>query len=262
MRPTRPRDAALTRSLLLLRLQRRLEADAWPRLQMGLLVALTGAAGLLASFLLLQAGLSAMWLRYPLALALAYLVFLALLWLWLRTRAEDWLADAPAGSGDGGAGASRGAASSGPHEPVSGGGGDFGGAGASAGFDAPASAPPGPIASGGSSSGFDVGDADEFALPLVVIALAIGLALSSFYVVYTAPALLAELLLDGVLAATLYRRLRGLSTRHWIETAVRRTALPFALTAVFLLLCGAAMAWYAPDARSLGEVLRHATGRP
>jgi hypothetical protein len=253
MAPTRQRTPALTRPRLLLRLQRDLEHRSWPRLQMALLVALTGAAGLLASYLLLQAGLHAMWLRYPLALAAAYLVFLALLWLWLRTRAEDYLdlpdasidlpsaRDGPAAAGD---------------AVAPGGGGDFAGAGASTRFDAP-------LAGGGGGSGQGmgldlVGDADEMAIPLIVIALAIGLALSSLYVVYAAPALLAELLLDGVLAATLYRRLRGLSSTHWIQTALRRTALPFALTAVFLLACGAALQGYAPDARSIGDVLRHA----
>lgn len=43
----------------------------------------TGMAGFLLSFLLLRAGLSAMWLRYPLAVGLAYGVFLALLRVWL-----------------------------------------------------------------------------------------------------------------------------------------------------------------------------------
>lgn len=56
----------------------------------------------------------------------------------------------------------------------------------------------------------------------------------------------------------LYHRLRGLESRNWIETAVRRTAGPFLLTALFLALCGAAMQWYAPHAHSLGDVLQHA----
>lgn len=235
------------RRQLVQQLQQRLERHGWPRVQMSLLVALTGGAGLLASFLLLQAGLHILWLRYPLALGVAYLVFLALLWLWLRTRAEDY-ADAGVLFDDVNVAPGGGDASA----LASGEGGDFAGGGASASFDAPADASP--LAELGS-----VGDADEFAIPLVVIALAIGLALSSLYVVYAAPALFAELLLDGALSATLYRRLRGLESSHWIETAVRRTALPFLLTAVFLGLSGAAMQWHAPQARSLGDVLHPAT---
>jgi hypothetical protein len=240
-------DPAWNRSRLVQRLQQHLERDGWPRAQMTLLVALTGGAGLLASFVLLQTGLHTMWLRYPLALGVAYLVFLGLLWLWLRTSASDYV-DAAPGDLD----------FAPDHIPtpdlVSGGGGDFAGGGASASFDAPDTTG---LSSVGEGLG-SVADADEFAIPLAVLLLAAGLALSSLYVVYTAPVLFAELLLDGTLAATLLRRLRGLATRHWIETAVNRTALPFVLTALFLGLCGAAMQAYAPDAHSLGEVLQHA----
>lgn len=255
------REAPLNRSRLVQRLQQHLERHAWPRAQMMLLVALTGAAGLLASFVLLQTGVHAMWLRYPLALGAAYLVFLGLLWLWLRTNASDYV-DAPGVSDASDAQCAQGTPdgldvlsnnTSSP-EFTSGGGGDFAGGGASASFDAPASN------TLGVSLG-SVADADEFAIPLVVLLLAAGLALSSLYVVYTAPALFAELLLDGALAATLFRRLRGLATQHWIETAVTRTALPFLLTALFLGLCGAAMQAYAPEAHSLGDVLQHAARR-
>lgn len=266
--PVRTRDLTWRRQRVLHLLQQRLESDGWPRLQMALLVALTGAAGLLASFVLLQTGLHAMWLRYPIALAMAYLVFLLLLWLWLRTNASDFAPDSSGTSGSShpanGADAPGGTSAQdalgvspdyGSAPKLSaGGGGDFAGGGASADFDAPASK------SLGDSLG-SVADADEFAIPLVALLLAAGLALSSLYIVYTAPVLFAELLLDGALAATLFRRLRGLTTQHWIETAVNRTALPFVLTAVFLGLCGAALQSYAPEAHSLGDVLQHAARR-
>lgn len=203
-----------------------------------------------------------MWMRYPLALCAAYLVFLALLWLWLRTRAEDWI-DVPHASSD----IDLAPGTHSPtctQSPTSGGGGDFGGGGASANFDAVGT--PAHMADTSWSVKNPVGesigsvtDADELAIPLIVVALGVGLALSSLYVVYSAPVLFAELILDGVLSASLYHRLRNLNSRHWIETAVRRTALPFALTAIFLCACGAAMQWYAPQAHSLGAVLRHST---
>lgn len=66
----------LTRSHAILRLRRRLEHDSFPRVQMSMIVGLTGAAGLLFSFVLLQLGVTSMALRYPLALLLAYGVFL------------------------------------------------------------------------------------------------------------------------------------------------------------------------------------------
>jgi polyferredoxin len=106
-----------------------------------------------------------------------------------------------------------------------------------------------------------VGDADELAIPLVVLVLVlvgtliVTLVASSFFMIYSAPILFAELLVDGVLSASLYRRLRGLRTRHWLDTALRRTAGPFALTAVIVAAGGWAMAVYAPGAHSIGDVV-------
>jgi len=77
--------------------------------------------------------------------------------------------------------------------------------------------------------------------------------------VYLAPALFAELLFDGVLSYTLYRRLRTADSAHWLTTAFRRTIVPFALTALFLAIVGAAMGAWAPGAHTLGAVL-HTSG--
>jgi len=255
-----PRHIRLTRSLAIVRLQRQLEHGAYPRMQMGLIVALTGAAGWLGSAMLLHLGVDQMALRYPLALGGAYLVFLGLLWLWLRTQAQDYQdlpdlvdVDLPYSS-DGGL----------DTVPLprmhGGGGGDFAGGGASGSFDTAQALPadePGVLSSVGDAVG-SVGDADEFAIPLLAILLAIGLALASLYVVYMAPALFAELLFDGALSYTLYRRLRRADSNHWLGTAFRRTVLPFALTAVFLTLVGAGLAAYAPGTHTLGQALHAA----
>ena len=105
------------------RLRQGLERDGFPRLQMFLLVSITGGVGFLASYLLLSFGFDTMWLRYLAVLGCAYAVFLFLLWLWLRTRAEDYsdfpdLSSMPSGRG-------------GSSPEYSGKGGDFGGGGAS-----------------------------------------------------------------------------------------------------------------------------------
>ncbi|APW44896.1 hypothetical protein RS694_14840 [Rhodoferax saidenbachensis] len=221
---------------------------------MGLIVALTGAAGWLCSFLLLHAGFGSMVVRYPLALCGAYVFFLFLLWLWLRTRAEDYV-DLP----DPVQGVDLFSGSPGAPAPSisSGGGGDFAGGGASGSFDDVGVGPisePGVLSSIGDAAGSGL-DADELAIPIIAVVLAIGLALASLYVVYLAPALFAELLFDGVLSYTLYRRLRHADSDHWLGTAFRRTVVPFALTAVFLMAVGAAMSVYAPGAHSMGEAL-------
>lgn len=243
-----------TRSLAVFRMRRHLERESYPRIQMGLIVTLTGATGLLWSFLLLHSGVESMALRYPLALAGAYLVFLFLLWLWLRTRADDFV-DLPdltnlvpsRSTGN-------------VIDSIQGGGGNFGGGGANGSFfgQEPISMTDSePLSSIGDAAG-SAFDADELAIPIVAVLLAIGLALASFYVVYIAPVLFAELLIDGALSYTLYRRWRGVDHQHWLTTALRRTMLPFGLTAVFLALVGVAMAAYAPGARSIGEVMHHA----
>ena len=56
------------RAKLVERMRERLDAQSYPRLQMSLIVSLTGLAGLLASASLLKLGLHSMAWRYPAAL--------------------------------------------------------------------------------------------------------------------------------------------------------------------------------------------------
>ena len=91
----------------------------------------------------------------------------------------------------------------------------------------------------------------------MVILFVAALLLSSVWVVYSAPVLFAELLVDGVLAASLYRRLRGLESQHWLETALKRTVWPFLVTCFVLVAMAWGMQVYAPGAHSIGEVMRH-----
>ncbi|WP_341646993.1 hypothetical protein [Thauera sp. SDU_THAU2] len=231
---------------------------------MTLIAALTGGFGLLSSFVMLQLGLDSMAIRYPLAVCCAYLCFLFLVWLWLRTNAEDYLDLPDLSPGFGNTG--RGQGSPAP-EFRSGEGGDFGGGGASASFEASSGAsdviaiPPDGLATGASAPFKEVlspiEDADELAIPLVALALAVGLAIASLYVIYIAPVVFAEVLVDGALSYALFRHLRGHDPRHWLTSAVSRTVVPFAATAVFVAILGAAMSAYAPGAVSIGQVFGH-----
>jgi hypothetical protein len=241
------------------RLRARLERNGYPRLQMLLLVSLTGAAGFLGSYALLHLGLTEMWVRYLAAFGFAYLAFLGLLWLWLRTTADDYV-EIPDVSGLVPSGGSGGHDCGG----FSGGGGSGGGGGASGTFDGPGFSAPvetgetDSVSSVVDSAGEALGGADELAIPIALIVGVGALLLSSLWIVYSAPVLFAELLLDGMLAASLYHRLRGLETQHWLETAVRRTWAPFLLTALIVSAAGWGMKLYAPQAHSVGEVLAYA----
>lgn len=57
----------------------------------------------------------------------------------------------------------------------------------------------------------------------------------------------------------LYLHRRGRDPAYWLVTAIRLTMLPFAATAIFLAIMGAAMAAKAPGALSLGEVIHRAS---
>lgn len=244
----RPR---LTRDSEVNRVRNALLRESFPRVQMFILVSFTGASGFLASFLMLRlGGIEGMALRYVLAMGVAYLAFLGLLWIWLRWRADDFLdpvADAVDLAGNlpdlshldfSGA--------------VRGGGGSFDGGGASANFD---------IAGGAGDSVSDklgvIAEAEEAAIPIAVIVLIGAIVLSSLFVIYSAPLLFAEIIVDGVLSASLYRRLRGMQHNHWIHAALKRTFWPFVLTTLLVGVCGVAMEMLAPGAQSVGEVLRY-----
>jgi hypothetical protein len=106
--------------------------------------------------------------------------------------------------------------------------------------------------------GFDL-DLGDGALVLIAAAVGAALALgAAIYVVYIAPVLFAELLLDAALAAGLYRRVRGIHGDHWVRSAVRRTIGPAIVAAVLLAVSGALMQSVYPGASSIGRVWERA----
>ena len=258
------------------RVRRLLVRRGRPRVEMSLILAATGAAGFLASFVMLRLGLSAMWLRYALAVALAYLVFLLLLRVWIFLHGRETLGDPPddllnlvphdVGTAKSAAGAAA---------DTFGGGGDFGGAGAGGSWTegvgsglrqaAASSDAGGAAAGGGGGSGgglldsLDVGVDDEgCAFFLLALALVVAGTLAALYVVYAAPLLLAEILVEGVLLSGLYRGMKRARRGggDWLGAAVRRTWLPVLLTLLTFSAAGYFLQRAAPRARSLGEAWR------
>jgi hypothetical protein len=235
----------------------------WPRLQISLILLLTGVSGFLVSLILLHAGLDSMVLRYPLAIAAAYCFFLFLLriWLWMHGRELPGSIDFPVPIEMPAVGSASDSAVDQTFE--FGGGGDFAGGGAGgqwAGANL-AAAPSSPGSSVLDNVSIDV-DADGFpVLILIIVGLVVALlALILFvYVIYIAPVLLAEILLDGVLVAGLYRSVKKTEQRHWLSTALRKTAIPAILVIIIFGVAGWVLQKAVPEARSIGEYWRIVT---
>jgi len=259
------------------RVRQRLARVGWPRLLVSFLLALTGAAGFLISAALLRLGVTQMSVRYPLAVISAYCVFLLLLRLWLalqrRKEAGDSnpltdIGDAVPHFLDAATSAATSAGGDAAPAAIFGGGADFGGAGAGGGWSADisggvSSSVSSNVSGGGSSildsipSVPDVGldlDLDDGCFWIIIPVAAIaGVLFVMFYVVYIAPVFLAEILVDALLLAGLYKRLKGVEPRHWLRSCVRRTLLPAVLATALFIAAGYLMQRVAPEARSIGE---------
>lgn len=235
MKGMKQRTAYQVRERRIELIKSRLMRKSMPRLQMSLLLLLAGLAGFLASFFLLTLDVSRMWLRYPIAIFIAYGVFLLLLHLWLklhgRPRHTDFelpevdLVELP---------------TSGPGEGL-----PFVGSDSS-------------DSSFWSAIGFDL-DLEELGLLIIALVALIGGLIASLYIVYIAPVLFAEILIDGVLLVGLYKRVKKVDQRHWLRAAVRRTIVPILLVALFFSVAGYAMQKAIPAAHSIGDVLAEVT---
>ncbi|MBK0012953.1 hypothetical protein [Stenotrophomonas sp. S41] len=247
-----PLKLPMTRSSEVARARRHLQHHGWPRLQMALIVLLTGGAGFLASHVLRLAGLDSMLLRYPLSVLLAYVVFLLLMWLWIRWR-WDAVADGAAevASNGGGGGSSP---RTGPS--WGGNGGHSGGGGASASW-AEASTPS--LTDTDGASLLEVADG-EAGLPLLavagILALAAGVLLASAWVVWSAPVLMAELLVDAAIVGGLYRRMQGMGAQGWWQLCLSHTIWPLLGLLVFFAVLGWFAQQLAPDAVNLMQVVQ------
>lgn len=242
------------------RVRRQLSRGGRPRLLVSFLLLLTGVTGFLVSSALLRLGVTLMAVRYPLAVLAAYSVFLLLLRLWLALQGKtgsnfDWLSDI--GDGLPNVFSSDTVAS---EVATFGGGGDFGGAGSGGEWVGSAASVSGDNSATASGESFlpdvnldidlDLGEGCFWiAVPVVAI---IGMVVAMFYVIYIAPVFLAEIMVDALLVAGLYKRLKKVEPRHWLRSCVRRTLWPVLLTTALFIAAGYLMQRIAPGARSIG----------
>lgn len=199
------------------------------------------------------------WLRYLLAFGFAYSIFICLLWGWLRVRQDEF-----SGTFDGfsfGIGGNSDHVASGSANLV-GNGGSFDGGGASANFESAVMPDSQATAADFSAVGdlaSSFSDGDEIIVPILVIVLvalfSCALAVAAGFIIYSAPLLFAELMFDGVVAVGLYRRLGSAASRHWLESALQRTFLPFLAGALFITAFGWAISHFVPNAVSVADLL-------
>jgi hypothetical protein len=215
------------------------------RLHCVLILCASFGVGVLVTWLLLVAGVHAMWMRYAFALLAAYLAFLfgVRIWLWyagferrmLPSRRSNLLdnLDVPDAVGSGGSRSS---------EVFRGAGGRFGGAGASFKFGDSAG-----------SSGVDVGD-DGWVL-LLLLALLLALSGSVVWLIYAAPTILADAAFAALLSAGLVRSAKHIASGGWVASVVGHTWIAFAIVFVLALAFALVAQHRFPDAHTLAEVL-------
>ena len=248
-----------------------MHSNDWPRLSMFLCMAAAISAGLLVTKGLLAIGVASMWARYLPALIVAYAAFFIAVWMWLhlsrygrhmrasrRRDAPDLQVDFPGGS------SAEGGPAPGAGAHIDAGGGGFDGGGASASFDG------GPLHSPSldlPSASFDIGIDGDVGI-LAILAAAV-LALAAFaviggalYVVYDAPAILAEVVFEVLLGSALVRNVRGRAERDWSAMLFRRTWKAFIAVAAAALVFAVVAHLYAPEARTALEVLHHHSSPP
>ena len=254
-----------------------LREQYWTRFHMFLIVAASIAMAVLTTRILLNLGVTAMWVRYAVALSLAYGAFFTGVWVWLHLsqygrhlradwgRRRDW-------SGDQGIdivpnlnlGGSSSSSSAAADLPFQGGGGSFDGGGAGGSWDLPDTSvsveSPGSGVLDGVSNIADVADADEGGCLLIIAGILLAIALSvvfgaTLYVIYQAPAILAEVVFEVLLGSPLARGARALDSANWAAVLLKKTWRPFAMMAfaamLFAIFCNAAF----PGAATAGQVI-------
>jgi hypothetical protein len=257
-----------TRDALVSEIRDRLTRKDRPRLTILIILSMAGGAAFLTSFACLTVGLDSMAARYALASIAGYLAFVVLIRGWIAVCRGDWdtggdlpnpfdavdMVDTGVHAGRGGAQAAK--AFAGGHS----GGGGGGAAWIPEPVEKVTSTSVRQASSVASESGKGWGipiDLDEgFFFIVIAILAALGGVLCVGYVIYIAPMLLAEVALDAALVSAAYRRLRKEDVGHWTGAVFRRTWVPAAILVVFMSIAGFAAQRYAPEAQSIGGVIR------
>lgn len=265
------------------RVKRYLVQRFYTRFHMSLILMSAGLATMLSNWVLLRAGLHAMWLRYPITITLAYLTFIAGVWLWLqyieRTRGdEDAKEQSFVDGGDLGGvdiipGGGGGGGSLELPNVLKGGGGSFDGGGAGGEWaevnpvqalaaNVSPSAPPSPNIFAEATKGIGdklggFGDLDGEAAIVIVLALVLfgSVVILSGYVIWFAPDILGEAMFGATLAGSLARTAKRHDEEGWVMGVVRKTWWPFALVLAAAEAFAIYVAIHFPGASTFGAAM-------
>lgn len=268
----------------------RLLANFFVRFHMTLILGAICLSGVTISKLLLEIGIKLMLPRYLIAVCCAYAVFFLMmrLWLWhvgVSPRSRKLVLPNQKRRSDGSysdeisfdiSDISSGSASDDSLNWSGFGGGSSGGGGASDNWgETPASgwlssSSPSPTTSGSSyqwgsatsnrsgGSGFDLDFGDDGCLGIVVLLLLVALALAIFgagaYLIYQAPAILAETAFQAALASGLVKASKGMDDPDWKGSVFKATWLPFVIVLTLALTFSIAAHSYCPAATKATEV--------
>lgn len=265
-----------TREALVSEIRDRLTRTSSPRLTILIVLTFAGGAAFLTSFAGLAAGIDSMAVRYALASIAGYLAFVVLIRCWIAIR-RGWQPEGdidlldPTAAVDVadlfGRGAGRGADAVKSFAGGRSGGGGGGSswisepveraASVSVRESSPSSAAGEALESVGGS--LDLDDGAIVVFIVIAVLAALGGIVCIGYVIYIAPMLLAEVALDAALVSAVYRRLRKEDVGHWTGAVFRRTWIPAAILVIFMFVAGYAAQRLAPEARSIGGVIRALT---
>lgn len=198
-----------------------------PRLYMFCVLAVSLLTAFLASAILLHLGVTRMWIRYGVAAIVGYAAFFLYLHVLLfyvykiqadKARVEADVEDV-VDLAEGATDIALGDAS------------DSGGGSSSGGLD--------------SLELFGEGEAVAVVIAIVLI---LGVFIASFYVIYIAPEILFEIAFDALVGVGYFRILKSGQNKHWSESAIKATLIPFLITLLLSVVCGALLQAIVPDA--------------
>ena len=91
---------------------------------------------------------------------------------------------------------------------------------------------------------------------LCLLALVDTVLLASVWVVWSAPVLMAELLVDAAIVGGLYRRMQGMGAQGWWRLCLSHTFWPLLGLVVFFAVLGWSAQQLTPEAVSLMQVVQ------